>query len=143
VPFLVDGLAVLGLIGRSSKFAASTRRAGLVLTLGAGWLSLTCNIMPGHNLGQQLYGVLVVAGFIATETYATKLRPPTAAPAEPTAEEPARGCREVPPVRGRPQGRRHPSPPPVAATRRRNAEAAAKSEPVAVRNARRALATAN
>lgn len=75
VPGFVDGLAVLGLIGRGPKFAPSTQRAGLRLMAGAGLLSLACNVYAGHNLGQQLYGVLVVAGFIAAEWYSMKLRP--------------------------------------------------------------------
>ena len=75
VPGFIDGLAVLGLIGRGSKFAVSTQRAGLLLMSGAGSLSLACNVYAGHNLGQQLYGVLVVAGFIAAEWYSMKLRP--------------------------------------------------------------------
>lgn len=82
VPGFVDGLAVLGLIGRSKRFAAETQRAGLVLMAGAGALSLACNVYAGHNLGQQLYGVLVVAGFIAAEWYSMKLRPAPAVVAE-------------------------------------------------------------
>lgn len=87
VPFLIDGLAVLGMIGRSAKFAASTQRAGLRLMIGAGALSLACNVYAGHNLGQRLYGVLIVAGFVVSEWYAAKLRPATPAPvvtAQPT-----------------------------------------------------------
>lgn len=75
VPGFVDGLAVLGLVGRSTRFAQSTQRAGLRLMAGAGALSLACNVYAGHNLGQRLYGVLVVAGFITAEWYAMKLRP--------------------------------------------------------------------
>lgn len=75
VPGFVDGLAVLGLVGRSPRFAATTQRAGLRLMAGAGALSLACNVYAGHNLGQRLYGVLVVAGFITAEWYAMKLRP--------------------------------------------------------------------
>jgi hypothetical protein len=131
VPFLVDGIAVLGLVGRSHRFAESTRRAGLWLTLGAGTLSLTCNVYAGHNLGQRLYGVLVVAGFIATETYAAKLRPAPAAPAQPTAEELATAALAA----KRSEAARR-----AAATRKRNAELAASNERAAMRNARRALA---
>lgn len=78
VPFFVDGLAVLGLIGRTSAFDRSTNRAGWVLILTAGSASLAANIFAGHNLGQQLYGGLVVVGFGLAEWYATKLK---AAPA--------------------------------------------------------------
>lgn len=77
VPFLIDGLAVLGMIGRSIKFANATQRAGLRLMIGAGLLSLACNVYAGHNLGQRLYGVLIVAGFVVSEWYAAKLRPAT------------------------------------------------------------------
>ncbi len=85
VPFFVDGIAVLGKIGRSGKFAARTQRAGLALMAGAGALSLTCNVMAGDNLGQQLYGGLVVAGFITTEWYAAKLE--AAPPATPVVDD--------------------------------------------------------
>lgn len=78
VPFIVDGLAVLGMIGRSSKFAESTQKAGLRLTAGAGLISLACNVMAGDNRGQQAYGVLIVAAFVAAEWYAMKLKPAAA-----------------------------------------------------------------
>jgi len=89
VPAFVDGLAVLGLVGRSARFAGSTQRAGLRLMAGAGLLSLACNVYAGHNLGQRLYGVLVVAGFIAAEWYAVKLRP---APVPTVEVKPGRRC---------------------------------------------------
>lgn len=93
VPGFVDGLAVLGLIGRGPKFAASTQKAGLALMAGAGTLSLACNVYAGHNLGQQLYGVLVVAGFIAAEWYSMKLRPAPVVEAAPkTGKRCAEGC---------------------------------------------------
>jgi hypothetical protein len=73
VPFFIDGLAVLGKIGRSKRFAASTRRAGLKVMASAGIVSLAANIAAGNNVGQQIYGALVVAGFIAAEWYSAKL----------------------------------------------------------------------
>lgn len=73
VPFLVDGFAVLGLIGRSHRFAEPTRRAGLKITAAMGLLSLTCNVMAGDNLGQRLYGVLVVGVFVFAEWYSGRL----------------------------------------------------------------------
>lgn len=75
VPFIVDGLAVLGLIGRSKRFAASTQAAGLKLTIGAGILSLAANVAAGENLGQRIYGALIVAAFITAEWYGAKLSP--------------------------------------------------------------------
>lgn len=89
VPGFVDGLAILGLVGRSDRFAAATQRAGLALMAGAGSLSLACNVYAGHNLGQQLYGVLVVAGFITAEWYSMRLRPAPARAAKSTARSDA------------------------------------------------------
>jgi len=81
VPFFIDGFAVLGKIGRSRRFAESTRSAGLKVMASAGLVSLAANVTAGDNLGQQLYGALVVAGFIAAEWYSVKLEaaPPSVA----------------------------------------------------------------
>lgn len=133
VPFFIDGLAVLGLIGRGAAFAPGTRRAGLLLTVGAGTLSLACNVAAGHNLGQQLYGVLVVAGFIATETYAARMHAAPAKPTQPTAADVA--AAEL-------RARRSAAASKAADTRRRNRDAAAKAERHSMRVARRALAQA-
>lgn len=85
VPFFVDGLALLGKMGRSLAYKESTRKAGLQLMAGAGTVSLVCNVAAGDNPGRKLYGVLVVGGFIAAEWYSAKLaetsaKKPTAAP---------------------------------------------------------------
>ena len=94
VPFIVDGLAVLGLVGRGSRFAASTQKAGLKLTVGAGLLSLAANVAAGENLGQRIYGALIVAAFITAEWYGAKLSPaPVAAPVEHVDDEAKRARR--------------------------------------------------
>lgn len=85
VPFLIDGIALMGKMGRSRRFAESTQRAGLRLMAFGGTLSLACNIYAGENLGQRCFGGLLVAGFLIVEWYAGKLSP---APA-PAAVEPA------------------------------------------------------
>lgn len=72
-PFLIDGFAILGTLGRGAEFAAQTRRAGLALVLGAGMVSLVCNVMAGHNAIQKGFGVVVVAGFVTAEWYAGKM----------------------------------------------------------------------
>jgi hypothetical protein len=79
VPFFIDGLAILGMIGRTHSIAArtddpaATKRFGFRLQLGAGALSLAANVFAGHNLGEKLFGILVVAGFVVTEKYSEKL----------------------------------------------------------------------
>lgn len=75
VPFAVDGFAVLGMIGRSARFAPATQRTGLRLQAGAGLVSLAANIYAGHTLGERLYGALIVSAFIVAEWYAGKLAP--------------------------------------------------------------------
>lgn len=74
VPFFIDGLAILGLVGRTDKFDVSTKRAGLVLVTFAGSLSLAANITAGDNLGQQCYGALVVCGFALAEWFAGRMK---------------------------------------------------------------------
>lgn len=74
-PFLIDGFALLGTIGRSASFAESTRSTGLKLMIGAGVVSLACNVEAGVNLGQRIFGVLVVAGFLTAEWYSQRLLP--------------------------------------------------------------------
>lgn len=75
VPFAIDGFAVLGMIGRSHRFAEATRRTGFRFQLGAGALSFAANVFAGHTVGERLYGALIVAAFVAAEKYADKLRP--------------------------------------------------------------------
>lgn len=87
VPFFIDGLAVLGMIGRSEAMAralaargctpeqiADIKRFGFRLQLVAGLLSLAANWYAGHTLGEKLFGILVVTGFVITEKYSEKLR---------------------------------------------------------------------
>jgi hypothetical protein len=72
-PFLIDGFMILGAIGRSHQFAEATRKTGLRLMVGAGMVSLVCNVMAGTNVGQRVFGVLVVLGALTAEWYAAKL----------------------------------------------------------------------
>lgn len=109
VPFAIDGFAVLGMIGRSARFAAETQRTGFRLQIAAGMLSLAANVYAGHNIGERLYGAPIVAAFVIAEWYAAKLRPaPVVAPVVNAARSEAAKK--------------------AAATRRRNAQAALKAE---------------
>jgi len=135
-PFLIDGFAMLGIIGRNAKdgqgrhsFSDRARRAGLGLSIGAGLVSLACNVTAGTNAGQMVFGVVVVAGFITAEWYGSTLE---TAPAVKAAE-----------VDDATRARRSAAAVKAAATRKRNAEAAAKSERRSIREARRQLAEAS
>jgi hypothetical protein len=74
-PIFIDGLMLLGLLGRSQRMAPSTRRTGLRLQITAGMASLVCNIAAGHTAGDRLIGVMVVVGYVVSEWYGAKLRP--------------------------------------------------------------------
>lgn len=110
VPFLIDGIALMGKLGRSNRFAAKTQQAGMRLMLFGGTLSLAANVYAGDNTGQRAYGVLLVVGFLVVEWYAGKLSPAPAAVKVISPEEHAR---------------RSEAAQKAAATRKANAEAAA------------------
>lgn len=76
-PLLIDGLWLLGQLGRSAKFTPSTRKAGGRLVLAAGSVSLACNVLAGNSVGDRLIGAIVLVGFAACEWYSAKLRPVT------------------------------------------------------------------
>jgi hypothetical protein len=124
-PFLIDGFAILGTIGRSPSFAEATRKAGLRLMIAAGLVSLACNVTAGTNIGQRAFGVLVVAGYITAEWYASKMH---AAPAVVAAE-----IDEATKLRNRERAIK------AAATRKRNVETARKNERRAMREAKIAM----
>lgn len=71
VPVFIDGIAILGLIGRSGKLGDKAKRLAPVLILPAGALSLAANIYAGKTLGDKIFGALVVAGFVLVEWYTT------------------------------------------------------------------------
>jgi signal transduction histidine kinase len=121
VPFAIDGFAVLGMIGRSCRFAASTQRTGLRLQACAGLLSLACNVYAGQTVGERLYGALIVSAFVVAEWYAGKLCPAPAPMPEPTVSDKRSAAARK-----------------AAATRKANTEAKAAAE--ADRRERRRLA---
>lgn len=128
-PFLIDGFAILGTIGRSASFAPATRRIGFRLMLGAGLVSLVCNVAAGTNVGQRAFGVLVVVGFVTAEWYASKL---AVAPA-PVVELAAKVVDPILSARAK-KG---------AATRKRNAAAAKREQRATARASRTPKAPAN
>lgn len=67
VPFMVDGIAIMGLTMRSEDFAGRTRRIGFRVQIVAGLLSLAGNVYAAHNAGTAVFGVAVVALFVFSE----------------------------------------------------------------------------
>jgi hypothetical protein len=67
VPFMIDGIAITGLIMRGKEFNKQTRTLGLKVQAGAGMVSLAGNVYAAHNLGGAIYGVAVVGLFLLME----------------------------------------------------------------------------
>jgi hypothetical protein len=66
-PFMIDGLAIIGMVMRSEEFASRTRKIGFRVQLTMGAMSLTANVYAAHNIGGMIYGVGIVALFLAAE----------------------------------------------------------------------------
>lgn len=125
-PAFIDGFVLLGILGRGEQFAESTRRTGLRLQIGGTLVSLAANVGAGDSRGAQIFGVLIVLGYLIAEWYADQLKP-AATTAETTAAKRSAASRKA------------------AETRRANADreqlaAAAKSQAAKARKARRAQA---
>ena len=66
-PFMIDGLAIIGMIMRSDAFSARTRKIGFRTQLVMGLISLTANVYAAHNAGGMIFGVGIVALFLFSE----------------------------------------------------------------------------
>jgi len=67
LPFMIDGLAIIGLIWRGEKYSTGTNKIGFWTQLTAGSLSLAANVAAGHSTGQKAFGIFVIALFLFTE----------------------------------------------------------------------------
>ncbi len=67
VPFMIDGIAIIGLIMRGKEFSMATRKTGFKVQVGAGALSLAGNVFAAHNLGGAVYGIGIVLLFLMAE----------------------------------------------------------------------------
>jgi len=72
-PFMIDGLALIGLVMRSEAFSRDTRKIGFRVQLTAGLVSLIANVYAASNVGGMIYGVAVVVLFLAAEWLADKI----------------------------------------------------------------------
>jgi hypothetical protein len=74
-PFMIDGLAVIGMVMRSEAFSQATRSTGLRVQAVMGLVSLVANVYAASTV---LYGVAVVALFLAAEWLTGQLAPASA-----------------------------------------------------------------
>lgn len=73
-PFMIDGLAILGMIMRSEQFSTRTRRIGFKVQCVMGSLSLVANVYSGWGtVGGVLFGFALVALFLAAEWLADNI----------------------------------------------------------------------
>lgn len=66
-PFMIDGLALIGMVLRSEDFSQATRKLGFRVQMVMGAFSLIANVYAAKNIGGVIYGVMIVALYIAAE----------------------------------------------------------------------------
>lgn len=72
-PFMIDGLAIIGMVMRGTDFSEKTRRIGFRVQCIMGLFSLIANVYAAHNVGGVIYGIAIVALFIAAEWLADSM----------------------------------------------------------------------
>lgn len=75
IPFMIDGLAIIGMIMRSAAFSQATRETGLRVQAVMGLVSMATNVYAAHNAGGAVYGAALVALWLASEHLASNLAP--------------------------------------------------------------------
>lgn len=81
-PFMVDGIAMLGMHMRHEKYDDRTNKIGFWAQATAGLLSLGMNVHAAHSLFGMLLGIGVVVLFLVTEWMAGNIRLRTDSEAE-------------------------------------------------------------
>lgn len=66
-PFMIDGLAVIGMVMRSPDFSERTNKIGFRVQCVMGALSLAMNVYAAHSLFGVLFGVAIVGMFVFAE----------------------------------------------------------------------------
>jgi hypothetical protein len=126
IPFMVDGIACIGLIMRSTDFASRTRSIGFRVQVVAGLLSLAGNVYAAHNAGTAVFGIATVALFVFSEWLSDQIKSAAAEAAELAITEAAAKKAEAIRKGQATRARKAASAPAkkAAATRRRKAEVA-------------------
>lgn len=66
-PFMIDGLAIIGMVMRSASFSEKTRRSGFRVQCVMGLISLVANVYAAQTVGGVIFGVGIVTLFVAAE----------------------------------------------------------------------------
>lgn len=72
-PFMIDGLAIIGMVMRSEQFSRDTQRSGLRTQIGAGVISLAANVYAASTIGGYIFGVGIVVLFLVAESLSNKI----------------------------------------------------------------------
>jgi len=86
-PFMVDGIALLGMHMRNEKYDDRTNKIGLYAQATAGLASLAMNVHAAHSTFGVVLGIGVVLLFLATEWMAGNIRLRTDSEADKAAAE--------------------------------------------------------
>jgi len=71
VPFMVDGVAVVGFVMRWEYFSKHTRKVGMGWLVSGGTLSLIGNVYAASNIGLAALGVAFVMFYILGEIFSS------------------------------------------------------------------------
>lgn len=74
-PVFIDGIQIIGKLGRSRQFAEATRKTGFKVQMFGAILSLIANVIAGPTVGDKILGVVFVGGYIFAEWFAENLKP--------------------------------------------------------------------
>jgi len=66
-PFMIDGIAVMGMAMRSDDFSKRTNRIGFKVQCVTGAMSLAMNVYAAHSLFGVLFGIALVGLFVFAE----------------------------------------------------------------------------
>jgi hypothetical protein len=75
VPFMVDGLALVGIVMRTASFARSTRTLGLRIQIVMAAISLALNEYSAHNVGSAVFAAGTVTLYIGAEVVSGHVHP--------------------------------------------------------------------
>jgi len=70
VPFMIDGIAIIGMVMRGTEFSKRTNKIGFIVQCIMGAFSLTMNVLAGvfaRNAFAIMFGVAIVALFVFAE----------------------------------------------------------------------------
>jgi len=66
-PFMIDGIAVMGMVMRSDDFSKRTNKIGFRVQCVTGAMSLGMNVYAAHSLFGVLFGIAIVGLFVFAE----------------------------------------------------------------------------